>query len=131
MSVPDDRSLTTHLRAWVLAPLANQIAQMENRLMAREDENYTKLSVTVADVKTAFTSLQTENAQLRAALEAADADAVRRVDEALAADSEHDADKIAEFDASLRELAPNTPVEVPADGGPEVPADQAEPGVQG
>ena len=83
--------------------------------MAREDDNYAKLTATVDQVKTAFTSLRTENEQLRAALEQAAADQVAAVDEALAADSEHDADAIAAVEASLAEIVPGQPVEVPTD----------------
>jgi hypothetical protein len=92
--------------------------------MAREDENYAKLTATVDQVKTAFTSLRTENQQLRDALEAAEVDAVRRVDEALAADSEHDADAIAAVEASLAEVVAGQPVEVPVDDSPAAPVDE-------
>ncbi len=114
-------------RSWVLEPVIDRITELRENLMDREAENYAKLTATVESVKSAFTSQRTEIEQLRAALEQADADAVRRVDEALAADSEHDADAIAAVDASLSELVPGQPVEVPSDSdGGETPVDPAD-----
>ena len=98
--------------------LPDQLNNIWRTLMAREDENYARLSATVENVKTGWASLVAERDEYKAALAGVDAEKAQAVADALAADSEHDADAIAQVEASLAELVPGQPVEVPADDAP-------------
>lgn len=93
--------------------------------MSREAENFARLNATVANVKTAWASLVAERDEYKSALEGVDAQQAQAVADALANDSEHDADAIAAVEAELSSLVPNQPVEVPAEETPtnETPAE--------
>lgn len=85
-------------------------------MTSREEASRAQLTATVEQVKTAFTSLQTERDEYKAALESADADKAAAIQTALDQDSEHDADAIDAVNSALSELVPGQQVEVPAEG---------------
>lgn len=100
-------------------------------MASREQDSYAKLTATVEQVKTAFTSLQTERDEYKAALEGADADKAAAIQSALEQDSEHDADAIDAVNSALSQLVPGQQVEVPADStgdtnDGDVPVEQAD-----
>lgn len=78
-------------------------------MAAREDQAYADLNATILTVKEGWASLVAERDALKAALEAADADAAAQVQAALDADSDVDAAKVEAADAALAELV--TPTE--------------------
>lgn len=78
-------------------------------MAAREDQAYADLNATILTVKEGWASLVAERDALKAALEAADADAATQVQAALDADSDVDAAKVEAADAALAELV--TPTE--------------------
>lgn len=83
--------------------LDNLIRKVD-RMAAREDAAYEKLSASIQTVKDGWASLVAERDQYKAALEAADANQAAAVQAALDADSDVDAGKVEAADAALAEL---------------------------
>lgn len=103
-------------REWFLEPVLNGQARQANAITqkniermliqmgAREDAADARFAELVELVRAGSAAKDAEIAALRSALVDADADAVRRVDEALAADSEFDADKKEAGNTALESL---------------------------
>lgn len=82
----------------------NRIEKELTAMAAREDQAFSDLNATIQTVKEGWASLIAERDALKAALEAADADAAAQVQAALDADSDVDAAKVEAADAALAEL---------------------------
>lgn len=87
----------------------NHLRKEMAAMAAREDQAYADLNATILTVKEGWASLVAERDALKAALEAADANAAAQVQAALDADSDVDAAKVEAADAALAELV--TPTE--------------------
>lgn len=130
---------TPEYREWLLRPTVMQLKNIErmlNQMGAREDAADARFAELVDLVRQGSAAKDAEITALRSELANADADATRRVDEALAADSEFDADKKEAGNAALESLvampAPSEPSEPgdeePAGPTPVDPEDPTEPG---
>lgn len=87
----------------------NNLHKEITAMAAREDSAYADLNATILTVKEGWASLVAERDALKAALEAADANAAAQVQAALDADSDVDAAKVEAADAALAGLV--TPTE--------------------
>lgn len=103
----------------VLVRLAGLKRKLDD-MAEREDAAYARQAELIQSVKDGWGSLVTENAALKEALENADADAARRVQEALDADSNVDAGKVEAANSALDELLnPPAPQPEPAPEEPQ------------
>lgn len=100
---------------WKLDMINTKMTREFKRMGAREDAAYARQGELIQAVKDGSAAKDAEIAALRAELENADATALERVNEALEADSDFDAEKVEAGNAALEELvaAPS-----PADEGP-------------
>lgn len=109
---------------WKLDMINTKMTREFKRMGAREDAAYARQGELIQAVKDGSTAKDAEIAALRAELENADASALERVNSALEADSEFDAEKVEAGNKALEELvaAPS-----PADGAGDVVDPATEP----
>ena len=115
-------------REWLFGPVNWKLTilmRKVDKLATREEVADARFGELLGLVKEAHVAYQHEIDALKAELANADANAQARVDEALAADSEHDAEKKEAGNAALEELlSRGEEEEPPTEEEPEPPVDE-------